>query len=481
MRDDDVDVAFEAAERAAIRDEEPGNGAASTPTAESVVVIEHLTDLGMAKRFALQHVDRARYAGGHGWLVWDDTRWQRDEDGSVDRLAAATAEALWQEIPLAADRAEKKRIADHALRSESAAKIDAMLRLARTRAELVVRADALDADPWVLNVQNGTIDLRTGALRPHRRDDLITKLAPVPYDAAAEAPLWCGFLNMVFAGSAALATYVQRAVGYSLTGDVSEQCLFFAHGPGANGKSTFLNAVSTILGDYAKPADPELLLVKRGEAHPTSRADLRGARFVASIEVEEGRRFAEVLVKWLTGGDPIKARFMREDFFSFIPTHKIWIAANHKPTVRGTDHAIWRRIPLIPFSVRISDVTTLDPHFGDKLRAELPGILAWAVDGCLAWQRDGLNPPPEVRAATEQYRADMDVLAQFLEACCDLDEPDATATAKEIYAAYKKWCEDTGEHALSQKSFGARLTERGFERQRGEHGYRYAGVRVTAG
>lgn len=479
MHDVDIDTAFEAEERAAIRDEHlaPSNGADSAPSTETVVVIEHLSDLGMAKRFASQHADRVRYAPGYGWLVSDGARFQRDADGSTDRLAAATAETLWQEVLLAADRAEKKRIADHALKSESAAKIDAMLRLARTRPELVVRADALDADPWALNTTNGTIDLRTGELRPHCRDDLITKLAPVPYDPAADAPLWLAFLDMIFAGSAPLAAYVQRAVGYSLTGDVSEQCLFFAHGPGANGKSTFINAVSNVLGDYGKPADPELLLVKRGEAHPTSVADLRGARFVASIEVEEGRRLAEVLVKWLTGGDKLKARFMREDFFEFTPTHKLWLVANHKPTVRGTDYAIWRRIHLVPFNVRIADVTKPDPHFGDKLRAELPGILAWAVDGCLAWQRDGLNPPPEVRAATEQYRADMDVLAQFLDTCCHV-EPDATATARELYGAYKQWCDDTGEHKLSQKSFGTRLTERGFERRRGRDGYSYHGLRV---
>jgi putative DNA primase/helicase len=276
---------------------------------------------------------------------------------------------------------EKKRlqaILAWSFKSESAARINAMIDLARSEPGIPILPDQLDREPWLLNVQNGSIELRTGKLREHRRDDYITKLAPVEYDEAATCPTWDGFLDRIMDHNRDVMGYLQRAVGYSLTGDVSEQVIWFLYGCGANGKSTFLGAILALLGDYAMQAVSDLLMAKNHEAHPTERADLFGKRFVCTIETEEGKRLAEALMKQMTGGDRMRARRMREDFWEFPPTHKIFLAANHKPTVRGTDHAVWRRIKLVPFTVRITDAEK-DRQLPEKLKKEvLPG-LQWVV------------------------------------------------------------------------------------------------------
>ena len=447
----------------------------------STAMPEPLTDLGNARRFVAQHGKDVRHCDRlGGWLVWGGKCWQRDETGCVYRFAKATAERIWTEIEFTEDAYDKNAIARHAHRSQTDARIKAMLSLAWSESGVPFRASDFDADPFLLTCANGTVDLRTGDLQPYRREDLITKLVPVPFDTGAACPLWLKTLELVFAGNAQLASFLQRAAGYSLTGDVSAQCLFFVYGTGENGKSTIVDTLLTLAGDYGRQAQPDLLMVHWGEVHPTGLADLCGARFVASIEVEEGRRLAEVMVKWVTGGDRLKARLMRQDFFEFQPTHKLWLVGNHKPVIRGTDHAIWRRIHLIPFTVRIADVTKPDPHFRERLRAELPGILRWAVDGCLAWQREGLNPPVEVLAATEGYRQEMDVLGDFLAECC-VQESDATATLTELHDAYGKWCERTRESPLKQRAFGNALSERGFKPDRTRQSRFRRGLRLQAG
>src|SRR5215203_3280612 len=335
----------------------------------------------------------------------------------------------------------------------------------------------MDASPDLLNVLNGTIDLRTGELREHRREDLITKIAPAEYDPDAAAPVWAATLERVVP-SAALRAFFKKLCGYALTGDVSEQLLAVLYGTGANGKSTVLNALLTVLGDYGMQAAPDLLVAKKG-SHPTELADLFGMRFVASIEVEDGSRRAESLVKQLTGGDRVKARRMRQDFWEFEPTHKVLMACNHKPQVRGTDNAIWRRIKLVPFT-EIIPPAAQDKQLPEKLRDELPGILAWAVEGCLEWRRGGLRAPVKVRQATGAYKAEMDVLGAFLRDCCELGT-EHTIAVKDLYGAYKFWCEENGERPEPQRRFGSRLTERGgFERYRGgsDGGHRWRGVRL---
>jgi putative DNA primase/helicase len=358
-----------------------------------------------------------------------------------------------------------------ALKSEAAPRLSAMIALAESEPTIPVLPYQLDADPWLLNCLNGTIELRTGTPRAHRREDLLTKLCPVEYDAQATCPRWIAFLSDVMAGNQALISYLQRAVGYSLTGSVEEQCLFFPHGTGQNGKSTFLGVLQAMLGDYAMQAIPELLIVRGNEQHPTERADLFGKRFVATIEVESGKRLAEALVKQLTGGDRIRARRMREDFWEFEPTNKIWLAANHKPLIRGQDYAIWRRIKLIPFTVKIADEKK-DPTLPEKLKGELPGILAWAVRGCQEWQRIGLAEPAEVTQAVHAYQAEMDTIGQFLRDCCVLrpERADIKTQSSILHEAFCKW---SGDYNVSQKAFSERLLELGYTKKEGGDGRMY--------
>jgi P4 family phage/plasmid primase-like protien len=418
----------------------------------------NLTDLGNAERFVGDHGEDVRYCyPWRRWLVQTGARWERDEAGRVHRLAKETVRGIYREAADAEDEDQRKALANHAKKSESETKIRAMIELAKS--ELPVSPDELDADPMLLNVKNGTIDLRTGELREHRREDLITKLAPVEYDPDAAAPTWGAFLERVLPGEE-LREFVQRAVGYSATGDTSEQCMYIHHGPGANGKSTFQETVSSALGDYAIRTPTETLLVKRAGGIPNDVARLKGARFVTASETEEGRRLAESLVKDLTGQDTISARFMWAEWFDFKPTHALHLSTNHKPEIRGTDAAIWRRIRLIPWAVTIPPAEQ-DKKLSEKLRGELPGILAWIVRGCSEWLRDGLWAPEEVRQATRAYRAEMDVLAAFLADCCRRDE-DEEEFAGELWRAWKRWCEETGEQVGTQKRFGGQLAERGF-------------------
>jgi putative DNA primase/helicase len=455
---------------------------------------EHFTDLGNAQRLVRLHGHDLRFVYAWGWMTWDGRRWERDVSGAVARLAKETVLSFYSESEEALDRAKaatqearqastlgdksaskeaNKRatkegqlaaaLAKWARQCENRARLENMVKLAESEAPITVRSSDFDTDPWLLNVSNGTVDLRTGELREHRREDLLTKLAPVTYESTARCPTWLAFLDRIMASNRDLTDFLQRAAGYALTGDVREQVLFFLYGEGANGKSTFLNTLMTVLGkDYATQSAPDLL-VQSKDRHPTELADLLGVRFLASIEVADGKRLAEALVKQLTGGDRVKARFMREDFFEFNPTHKIFFAANHRPEIRGTDHAIWRRILLIPFAVIIPEGEQ-DKQLPEKLKAEYPGILAWAVRGCLAWQREGLGIPATVKAATGQYRAESDTLSQFL---ADCTRPGRQVQARELYKAYQSWVESTGrdkQDILSLTRFGNALKQKDIDK-----------------
>jgi putative DNA primase/helicase len=326
----------------------------------------------------------------------------------------------------------------------------------------------LDADPFLLNVRNGTLDLRTGQLREHRREDYLTKLVPVEYDLAASCPNWGRFLQRIMDGNADLIAYLRRVIGYALTGDVTEQCLWFLHGEGQNGKSTFLGTILALTGDYGIQAVPELLMQRVHDQHPTERADLFGRRFVATIETDEGKRMAESLMKQMTGGDQIRARWMKKDFFEFSPAHKLFLAANHKPTVRGTDFAVWRRIKLVPFTVTIPD-DEKDKQLPAKLKAELPGILTWAVRGCLEWRRNGLGEPDEVRQATADYQAEQDTLTGFIQECC-FRHQEARCKASALFSAYQEW---SGDKFMTPKAFGMKVKAKGYESSKTNGGYMY--------
>jgi putative DNA primase/helicase len=364
-----------------------------------------------------------------------------------------------------------------ARKSLAAPRINAMVDMARSEPGVPILPKDLDRDPWLLNCPNGALELQTGTLREHRREDLITKLCPVEYDPAAKAPTWECFLESIFQGDAELVLFVQRLLGMCLTGEVREHVLPVFWGQGANGKSTLVNAVLEMLGpDYAIKAAPEILMARHGERHPTELADLFGRRLVVCSETPQGRRLNEALVKDLTGGEPIRARRMKEDVWEFVPTHKVILCTNHKPAVLGTDEGIWRRLRLLPFEVTFWDPDDPNKHrmnlpaalrqdkdLPGKLCMELSGILAWCVRGCLDWQRDGLTLPEKVRVATKDYRDTEDLLAQFLCESC-LVGPDYRVKASDLYTRHRTWCEAAGERPPSQIRFGESLIAKGFER-----------------
>lgn len=409
------------------------------------------------------------------WLLWSGSHWRIDDRLDIDRLAADVPRQLYQRAGDAADSGERRKIAALASRLERTTLRATMLIAARHR--VVVHHSDLDKGRFLLNAANGTVDLRTGRLRPHDRADLITHDTEINYQPDAAAPTWLRFLGDVFANDSDLIQFVQRAIGYSLTGDVREQVLLICHGVGSNGKSVFLNILRKLLGALAWQAAPDLLLADKQRRHPTEQADLFGKRAVICQETGEGRRFNETLVKQLTGGDVITARRMHEDNWSFEPTHKLWLSTNHRPEIRGTDYAIWRRIRLIPFGIAFTDEgePRKDPLMETRLTAELPGILAWAVRGCLDWQQHGLGMAKAVQDATTAYQTEQDVLAAWIADCCIVGKR-FEAKAADLYASYGTWCDASGETAEPQRRFGMRLTERGFTRQRRMVGIFWRGI-----
>jgi putative DNA primase/helicase len=445
-------------------------GAASNVTEEAPgpgpVVGFNLTDLGNARRLVAQHGQDLRYCHlSKKWWIWTGAVWAVDTTGEIIRRAKLTVAQLYQEAAAAGEK-EREAIAKFALRSEHEQRIKGMIRLAESEPSIPVTPGQMDANPWLLNCLNGTVDLKTGKLRPHDRGDLITRMAPIEFDPLAPCPLWEKFLDHIQKSNQDVISFIQRILGYALTGDCREQCLFLLWGGGANGKSTLLAIVSAILGKYAMQTPTETLLAKQKGEIPNDIARLNGPRFVTAIEVSQGRRLAESLVKQLTGQDTIAARFLFGEYFDFKPQFKIFLGTNHKPIIKDTSHAMWRRIRLIPFPVKIPDKQQ-DKELPEKLQAEAPGILAWMVRGCLSWQHGGLGTPDEVIQATGDYQQEMDVIGDFILECCNTG-PGASATAKELYQAYGSWAESNGEkRPVSQRAFGMSLTERGFDRKSG--------------
>lgn len=427
------------------------------------------TDLGNAKRLVSRFGDRLRYCKKLGtWLVWSGPVWEEDASGEIYRLAKAVPQLILEEPSEGDDDAKAQRRWSHA--TEAKKLIDSMIALAWSEPGVPVTTEELNGDPWLLNVLNGTIELRTGLLRRHRQADLITKIAPVAYDPTATCPRFLAFLDRIMAGNQNLVGFLQRALGSALTGDVSDHALFFFYGSGRNGKGTLLELFTTLLGNYATTVDSGLITKKRNEDHPTGLTDLDGRRFVSTEEVEDGKELAEALVKKLTGGNRIKARRMRQDYYEFPPTHKLFLAANHEPEIRGSDEGIWSRVKLVPFSVFIPVEERVKNLHEMLAREEGPGILAWAVQGCLEWQRGGLQEPPEVQKATEAYRTDMDTIAGFLADRCNtfLDHETLKTQAREpkdaLYKAYTAWADASGcEAVFSARKFGGELQRRGYD------------------
>lgn len=431
------------------------------------------TDLANLRRFLANHKADVRFTPERGWFVWDGRRWKADDLGSVMVKAKETALSIYDEIRLSAERDELFRWAK---RSQSARAIKDLVTLAQTESAVTARLTDFDSDAWRLNCGNGVVDLRTGKLLPHRREDLHSRLAPVNYESHARCDRWMAFLTEVTAGNDELVEFLQRAVGYSLSGTTREQCMFFCYGMGANGKSVFLETIQAMLGDYALNTRSETIMLKRDGGIPNDVARLAGARFVAINETADGQRINEPVLKDLTGQDTVTARFLHREFFDFKPNFKLWLRGNHKPQIRGTDLGIWRRIRLIPFVVTIPEGQR-DPDLTAKLLAELPGILRWAVEGGVEWHRTGLRPPAAVTQAVQEYRSEMDVLGQFLEERCTVRQH-AQVTAKALYRAFKVWADQSGEHVVNQTRFGLAMAERGFTRKRTNTGYVYSGLEL---
>jgi putative DNA primase/helicase len=446
-----------------------GNSTAEPRGLDARLARRHLTDLGNAERLVARYGRNLHYCHPwRKWLVYDGRRWKVDDIGAVRRRARKTARSILAEAQAADDSDQRKALVKWALESERAARIAAMLSLAEAESGIPILPDELDRDPWLFNVQNGTVDLRTDTLRPHNRGDFITRLCPIEYVPFASCPNWESTLRLVFerpdpADTEALVRYLQRLVGYALVGVVQEHIMAIAYGTGANGKSTIVNALIDTFGpDYAMKANAELIMARKYEPHPTERADLFGKRLVAAVESPADGRLNESLVKELTGGDPIRARRMREDFWEFKPTHTLILATNHKPEVRGRDKGIWRRLPVIPFT-RTFEGDRADKTMPEKLTREHPGILAWCIKGCLDWQRHGLESPPEVASATDAYRTEQDTLQQFISEVCFVHST-ARIRANSLHQEYLKWSESRRERPMSMTKFGREIEQAGFSK-----------------
>jgi putative DNA primase/helicase len=450
---------------------------AAKPISRSSSEALGLTDMGNAKRLIKCHGENIRYCHAwKSWLIWNAAQWERDENGTIFEFAKDTVKRIPEETKTALDNKEVEAIYSHAKRSESESRLKSMINLAQSEPGIPVTPDQLDGDTWLLNCKNGIVDLRNGELMPHDKDKLLTKLAPVDYDQGAKCPTFENFLNTIMACNTNLTEFLQKAFGYSLTGDISEHKIFFLYGNGANGKSTLMEAVKNVMGDYAKQTPITTFTLKNNnDSASNDLAGLKGSRMVSATEAEETHRLAESLVKSVTGGDTIACRFLFKEFFEYTPQFKVFISTNKKPYISGTDLGIWRRVCLVPFDVSIPEEKQ-DRKLAEKLRAEQQGILIWLLTGCLKWQRLGLEMPDEVRAATEEYKTEMDWLAGFLDEYCMVNNQ-MSCGSTELYDEYVKWADKSGERIKSQKKFGAALAEKGYERDRPGNGrIRWMGI-----
>ena len=429
------------------------------------------SDSGNAELFAVLYRDTVRFDHKQGrWLLWDEGRWTEDKQEKVRGMMKQAARRRHELVlNYSADNEERIRQIKWALESESRYAIDAALELAKSEPNVSDDGEKWDADPMLFGVGNGIVDLATGQFRAAAQEDFVTKFSPVAFDANAKCPRFEQFLEEIFDGDQQRIQYIQRVVGYTLTGSVEEHCLFACYGSGRNGKSTLLEVLFYIMGDYGVDLPFSTLETKHqiGEG-----ANLPGARFAKAVEIREGRRLDEARVKSWTGGDTISVRPLYRNTFSFSPTHKLWLAFNHKPVVADNSPAIWNRIHLIPFERKF------EKHGADKkllatLKAEAPGILNWAIQGCLAWQSEGLKVPAAVEQATRQYEQDSDPIGPFLAECCE-HGPEFQVPKSELWKSYQASCSEP----MSQKAFAERMRSRGFGERRTGSTRSWTGLRL---
>lgn len=468
----------------------------SQPTREAT----HLSDTGNSICLVNRHGKDIRYANDwKDWLCWDGKRWQanggllvlaRGRETVAHHYANVTREmeAIGRQIQAGMSDAEAdaakaqlsllQRVQLHWLKTEACGRLKAMIDLARADARTLVESRIYNCHPWLLNLLNGTLNLRTGELREHRQEDLLTTLCPHEYDPNADCPLWKRFVRDIMEDDPALVLYLQQLAGMALTGDVSEQILPVLWGLGSNGKTVLLRTLLHVLGDdYGYDAPSDLLLTRKRDSHPTLLASLYGRRGVVCVETPDDATFDAVTVKTLTGGDRITARRMRQDYFTFDPSGTFFIATNERPRVEAGSYAMWRRLRLIPFLVRFEGARK-DPKMIDKLKAEAAGILRWCVEGCLSWQRDGLQTPQSVMDATEEYRSEQDIIALFVRECCVTGSSDYRCKSGELFDAYRRWHEAGGYTGkpVNVTAFGKELTRLGFAKEESNSSIRRLGI-----
>ncbi|MGM2833298.1 phage/plasmid primase, P4 family, partial [Bacillus cereus group sp. Bce025] len=418
-----------------------------------------LTEMGNAERIAYEYGHVIKYINDIGWFIWDGKRWKVDTKKEIERITAKVlrnlsksedeAEAKWSRM------CERRNIRMNSIK-------DLMPLVPGERGDF-------DKHKFLFNVENGVVDLKTGKLLQHDRELGLTKITNITFDENAKCPEWLKFLDQIFLGDQALVEYMQRLIGYSLTGDISEQIMMFLVGGGSNGKSTFINTIKDLMGDYGKQAKSDTFIKKKESGANNDIARLVGSRFVSAIESEEGEKLADSFVKQITGGEPVLARFLRQEFFEFIPEFKVFFTTNHKPIIGGLDEGIWRRVKLIPFNLSLP-AHKRDKRLPEKLSLEMPGILNWAIEGCMKWQQDGLKEPKVVAEATGKYKDDMDILAPFLDEVCYVEERENESImieAKELYNVYERWCFNSGERSLGNRSFYRMLETKGFGKTKG--------------
>ena len=428
-----------------------------------------MTDTGNAHRLQDKFGNIIRYSYNRKrWYYWTGKVWRIDDSGEIKKLADIICDDIKREAFQEQDEKTQADLLKWAIKTSSSRGKEAMIKECQHLPGIPVGQDDLDAYPDYINCRNGIINLRNGELIPHDSSFMMSRMCETDYDQTGKEPeLWLKFLNDVTDGDKELQEYIQRSVGYSLSGSTAEQCAYFLYGIGNNGKSTFLDVIANLLGGYSSNVQPETIMMKKWGADSANSdiARLKGARFVTSEEPTEGVRLNEGLLKQLTGGSRVTCRFLYGDEFEYTPEFKIWVATNHKPVIRGTDIGIWRRIKLIPFEVTIPK-DKVDKDLPKKLRAEYPQILKWAVDGCVKWRKSGIVEPERVKDAVREYKQEMDLLAGFMEQCIEIDyDSKEKVPARDLFRAYSKWAKENNEYEMSSKKFfteiGKKLPEKG--------------------
>jgi putative DNA primase/helicase len=414
-----------------------------------------LTELGNAERIAYEYGHVIKYVSDMGWLIWDGKRWKIDTKKEIERITNKVLRGLYKSD----DEAETKWARMCERRNIRMNSIKDLMPLVPGERE------SFDRHKYLLNVENGIVNLKTGKLQAHDRELSLTKITNVAFDENAKCPEWLSFLEQIFQGDKELIEYMQRLIGYSLTGEITEQIMVFLIGGGSNGKSTFINTTKDLMGEYGKQAKSDTFIKKKETGANNDIARLVGARFVSAIESEDGEQLSEAFVKQITGGEPVLARFLRQEYFEFTPEFKVFFTTNHKPVIKGVDEGIWRRVRLVPFNLQLPKEKR-DKKLPEKLSLEMPGILNWALEGCLKWLQTGLNDPKTVMKATNDYKEDMDILGPFLYERCYIGV-NQKISAKEIYEVYSNWCFQNGEFALKNRAFYRALETKGFKKERG--------------